>query len=235
MAMLQRNQLVWLSGSAWSAVRAAAWDAQAAEILRHWEAADLPLVVARQRAEVLDDRVCLGLPAPSRWGRRRLALDVRADEVCRTGSFPALAEVFSRWQGAAPQAATPLCAALAQPAPALPLQVYGSFGWQALTGLDYVHAASDLDVLIGVSSLPEAVQAARVLAHWDTPWRVDGELMLPAGHGIAWRELLQASQGAVAHVLVKHRKCASLMAWDGLHAALGLAELPVHQGTAVLA
>lgn len=206
MAMLQRNQLVWLSAAGWATVRAADWDAQATEILTHWEGADLPLVVARQRTEVPDDRVCLGLPAPAQWGRRRLAVDVRANDVGRAGPFPTFAEALG----------------MAQQQPALPIRVYGSFGWQALTGLEYVHPQSDLDVLAEARNLQDAVQIAGTLMAWNAPWRVDGELMLPGGHAVAWRELLQASQGTVAHVLVKHRKFAALMALDGLQTALGL-------------
>lgn len=212
MATPHRNQLVWLSAVGWHAIRAADWDAQAAEILRHWESADLPLVVARQRAEVADNHLCLGLPAPTAWGRRRLSLDVHAGDVCRTARFPTLSQVIPEdaWMNRT-----------SLPALARPLHVYGSFGWQAITGLDYVHAASDLDVLVHADNLEVALQAATSLSHWDAPWRVDGEVVLPDGHAVAWRELLQASQGTVAHVLVKHRKFAALMTLDGLQDALG--------------
>lgn len=213
---LQRNQLVWLKSQAWRSVLALAWDAGALEVLSHWAVADLPLVVARQRADVSCDRLCLGLSAPTRWKRRRLALDVRSDAVHRVGSFPALAEVLNglgpAWQAA--------------PLSGLPVQVYGSFAWQAMTGMDYVHPASDLDVLVPVPNLHDAVQVASALLDWNAPLRVDGELVFAGGHALAWRELLHAHQGKVAQVLVKHRRFAALMTLDGLQSLLDLPLAP---------
>lgn len=198
-------------------MRSAAWDAQAVAILKHWEDTDLPLVVARQRTEVPHDRVCLGLPAPAQWDRRRLAADVRVQDIARAGYFPACSAIPD----------------MAQPQPALSVRVYGSFGWQALTGLDYVHSQSDIDVLAEAVTLQDAVHKANSLMAWNVTRRVDGEIVLPGGHAVAWRELLQASQGAAAHVLVKHRKFAALMTLDGLQTALGLVVAPAQSAPAV--
>ena len=199
MEALQRNQLVWLQSQAWQKILVAPWDAQALDLLNHWSAADLPLVITRQRAGVPPDRVCLGLPAPTRWARRRLALDVEAGAIEKTGLFPALGQVLPAMAGPVPTA-----------------RVYGSYGWQFLTGLDYVHPASDLDVLQNVACVQEALQCARAWRDWSAPCRLDGELVFPGGHAVAWRELLQAHAGAVRKVLVKHRTYAGLMTLQDL-------------------
>ncbi|HVR50906.1 MAG TPA: malonate decarboxylase holo-[acyl-carrier-protein] synthase, partial [Pseudorhodoferax sp.] len=72
MTNLHRHQLAWLTPAGWQRVRAGAWDAQAQDCLAHWARQRLPLVVTRQRPRP-GDTVGLGLPAPNRWQRRRIA------------------------------------------------------------------------------------------------------------------------------------------------------------------
>jgi phosphoribosyl-dephospho-CoA transferase len=196
MELLQRNQLVWLHPRAWQNILASDWDAQALEVLRHWAAASLPLVVARQRGGLSSERISVGLPAPTRWARRRLALDVGSSDISKIGFFPLLSGVVPN-----------LPAALS----GLQVRVYGSCGWQAITGMDYVHIASDMDVLVNARTLEEAINVSTAIISWSAPCRVDGEVVFPSGHAVAWRELLQAQAGAVGQVLVKHRQSAALM------------------------
>jgi phosphoribosyl-dephospho-CoA transferase len=214
MDLLQRNQLVWLQTGAWQRILAAPWDAQAFSILQHWSQADLPLVVARQRPDIAQGRICVGLPAPARWARRRLALDVDGTDVCKIGLFPLLAGVM------------PIASSLPAVLKRSPVRVYGSFAWQSMTGMDYVHTASDLDVLLEAKSMPHAIELATALKAWDAPCRVDGELVFPSGHAFALRELLQAHEGAVSKVLVKHRQSTGLM---DLHQLASLAPVRLEQ------
>jgi phosphoribosyl-dephospho-CoA transferase len=125
-----------------------------------------------------------------------LALDVASDDVSKIGFFPLLSGVL-------PNLPTALSG--------LQVRVYGSYGWQAITGLDYVHAASDMDVLVNAPTLAEAFKISTAINNWSAPCRVDGEVVFPSGHAVAWRELLQAQAGAVGQVLVKHRQSAALM------------------------
>lgn len=205
----QRHDLVWLTPSAWHRLCEAPWDEQASQILTHWCARDLPVVVARQREGAADRQLCLGLPAPLRWGRRRLALEVVEADIARAGAFPLLSDVV-------PQTAVK------------DARVYGSYGWQALTGLDYVHADSDLDVLAAAEDLPQAQLIAERLHAWSAPHRVDGEVVMPGGHAVAWRELWLAMQAVPVagtapaagspQVLVKHRISTGLMTLEALNA-----------------
>ena len=201
MTALRRQQLIRLSGAGWARVLDAPWDAIARSCLGLWAARGLPLVVTRQPPEP-DDRVATGLPAPARYRRRRLALPVEPRDVLFFDEFPAAAAATRLLPRGAAAPWRTLLATLAA-ADCAP-RVYGGFGWQALTRLAYVHADSDLDLLLPVSSGAHADAVAQRLAcaAWDGP-RLDGELLFPDGGAIAWREWHAHRQGRVAQVLVK--------------------------------
>ncbi|NVO08026.1 MAG: malonate decarboxylase holo-[acyl-carrier-protein] synthase [Rhodoferax sp.] len=214
MSVLQRHQLVWLGAEGWQSVLARAWDAQAHSLLAHWQANQLPLVVCRQRGPETAHTISLGLPAPLQWQRRKLALDVALQDIASVGSFPLLEQI-----ALAPADAAQVQLLLAQTqALHVPLRVYGSYGWQQLTGLPCVRASSDLDLLIPVPNLESAGSMARALQGLRLACRVDGELVFPGGWAIAWREFLQLMDGTVDRVLVKERGGVQLM---------GMAELQV--------
>lgn len=215
-----RNQWVAISNAAWQNLAATAPDAQARDIVAHWQARCLPLVVCTQPPGLGPGKLAVGLPAPQRWSRRRLALQVALDQVLQQGEFPPLATVL---RDEASQALAHALAALGAGA-----QVYGSHGWQALTGETYVHAASDIDLQIQVPGFAVACRALPLLQQARLPGRLDGEFVFPQGQAIAWREfahLLHAGRPAV-QVLVKSLGAPRLMpaAWVrqlGLEAAAG--------------
>jgi len=201
MHALQRNQLVWLTGDGWQQVLGRDWDTQAHTILQHWHANQLPLVACSQRVHHTPATISLGLPAPTQWGRRKLALEVLPQEVGGTGLFPALEQLALRHfpePGVSPFLAH-------MQALQVPVQVYGSFGWQHLTGLDYVRPSSDLDVRAQVPDHATASAVARGLHALHLPLRVDGELAFPDGSAVAWREYLQWLDGKTERVLLKTR------------------------------
>lgn len=198
---LLRNQLVSIDERAWAQIENRAWDAEAQEILAHWRINRLPLVVCRQRTETLSDRLCVGLPAPQQWSKRRLALTVRVDHLTACAAFPTLVQVAqaNHWGPAALDLSEALSNMGTQ------AHVYGSHGWQSLTGLTYLHAASDLDLSLGVTSLEMALKVTQLLASTRLHARIDGEIVFPQGPAIAWRELQQLLQGQTSQVLVKDR------------------------------
>jgi phosphoribosyl-dephospho-CoA transferase len=201
MTALRRQQLIRLSGDGWARVLDAPWDATARNCLGLWAARGLPVVVTRQPPSP-DGRVAAGLPAPARYRRRRLALAVEPRDVMFFDEFPsagAATRLLPRGV-AAPWHA--LLASLAA-ADCVP-RVYGGFGWQAVTRMAYVHAESDLDLLLPVTSAAHADAVAQALARaaWDGP-RLDGELLFPDGGAVAWREWHAHRQGRAARVLVK--------------------------------
>jgi phosphoribosyl-dephospho-CoA transferase len=200
---LQRHQLVRLTPEGWAGVQSGDREPLAQAALAHWAAHDLPLVVTRQRVDD-GEQIALGLPAPTCWGRLRLALSVPAVALRDPHGFPE------------PTAITPLLAppvhaawtTLAERLAALGVapQVYGSHGWQAITGLAYLRDSSDLDLWLPVRDAAQADAAAALLddAGWRGP-RLDGEIGLPDGAAVAWREWRLWRAGRADAVLVKHR------------------------------
>jgi phosphoribosyl-dephospho-CoA transferase len=209
-AALRRQQLVRLSGEGWARVLDAPWDATARQCLALWAARGLPLVVTRQPVD-LPDSLATGLPAPARFRRLRLAVAVAPRHVMFLDEFPA-AEAVARLLPRTEAAGWRTLVAQLAAADCLP-RVYGGYGWQAITRLAYVHAASDVDLLLPVVSHAQADVVARLLSGlaWDGP-RLDGELLFPDGAAVAWREWLAHRQGHSARVLVKRLHSVALEA-----------------------
>ena len=224
MTELQRNTLVWLTPQGWTAVHAQDWEAPVQDLLRYWQTCQFPWVVAHQRPGVTAGEVCLGLPAPQHWGRRRLGAQVALDGIARQGQFPLLDEVARSHLWGIPAASWLTRGA----GLGMDVRVYGSYGWQHMTGMPYVRAGSDLDLSVYVSDLTGAMRALEWLAQAgetsDTgraasqrlPLRVDGEIVFPRGPAVAWRELQAMRQGQVRQVLVKDRRQLRLLEWADL-------------------
>jgi phosphoribosyl-dephospho-CoA transferase len=201
MRVPHRNQLVWLTDAAWHQVRARAWDDQAQSLLSHWHTAQFPLVVCRQRVPQSPQSISLGLPAPLQWDRRKIALDVLASDIARVGEFPVLSPGLLGPVGEAPlQNLLHHLDELQASA-----RVFGSYGWQQLTGLPCVRESSDLDLLLAVPDLDTAAEVVWLLQGLHLVCRVDGELLFANGQAVAWREFAQLIGGKVEQVLVKHR------------------------------
>ncbi|WP_077037918.1 malonate decarboxylase holo-[acyl-carrier-protein] synthase [Pelomonas sp. KK5] len=188
---LHRHQLLRLSDAGWRRQLARPWDDEARACLAHWARARLPVVVTVQTDA---PGIAAGIAAPLAWSRRRLVLRVEPDEVLFSDEFPPLAAFAARpaWRG--------LAASLA--AAGIRARVYGSHGWQQLTGLRYVHARSDLDLLLMVADEAEAGRAIELLRTFEGP-RLDGELAFPDGHAAAWREWRDWTEGRHRLLLLK--------------------------------
>jgi phosphoribosyl-dephospho-CoA transferase len=204
-AVPRRQQLIRLSGEGWTRLRDASWEPTARACLDLWAERGLPLVVTRQPPPG-EGVLAAGLPAPARFRRLRLPLGVSPRDVLFFDEFPPADAVTRLLPRAAFPAWRDLLAALAaiEVAP----RAYGSYGWQALTRLAYVHARSDLDLLLPVSSAAQADAVVDILscAGADPAWagpRLDGELLFPDGAATAWREWQAWRDGRVAQVLVK--------------------------------
>ena len=188
---LHRHQLAVLSDAGWQQLLARDWDDQARACLAHWAAARLPLVVTRQQPS---DLVSLGLPAPQRWGRRRIALAVPRTQIAWFDEFP---------EASALPRLRPLSSALKSRG--ITVRLYGSHGWRLLTGLpDHVREGSDLDLWLAVADEAQADEAVALLAAAPAHGtRLDGELVFPDGSAAAWREWQAWRAGATRQLLVK--------------------------------
>lgn len=219
MEALRRHRLVRLTREGWATVLARPWDKPARDCLAHWAANSLPLVVTRQSLVAgASDLIALGLPAPACWERRRIALHVAPSSLLCFEEFPELTEVLMLLPESARAAACDLHAGLR--ACGASARVYGSYGWEALSGLDHIRPGSDLDVCVQVEDAAHADDVAHRLgdATMEQP-RLDGELMFPDGSAIAWREWSDWRAARTRAVMVK--RLTGAMLWrDASLAAL---------------
>ena len=217
---LHRHQLAWLTPAGWSRVLRREWDAVVAGCLEHWAAHSLPLVVTRQSVCVAGaDTLAMGLPAPDRWERRRIALGIPRADVLYFDEFPRAGQVAPLLPDAARTQWRMLCAALA--ACGVVARVHGSYGWLYLTGLDHVRPSSDIDVWIDVRDVHQADAVARQMQGFECVHpRLDGELVFEGGIAVAWREWLRWRAGGAHALLVKRLEGSSLWRAPDLRDAL---------------
>jgi len=224
-ALLPRHTLVWPAPAARDALLAQAADENARLALDRWLDAAWPLVVRRPDlvASPSPARIDLGLPLPPRQGRRRLAFALPRHLVARAAPPPTL-----RWVSAAlpPAWKNPLDA-LDRETGALgaTLRVFGSAAWQALTGLDYLRAGSDVDLVFRPDSRAQVDAVLGAFDAWETRSgrRIDAEIVFAGERAVAWREWLGCATGADDRVLVKSLAGAALATRADLLARLSLA------------
>lgn len=145
-----------------------------------------PLVVTRQPA-IEGDAIALGYTlAP---GRKRIALTVpRSGIIHRARPLlldDAIGHAPEDWH-AGMQRVQEICDSAGAVA-----RVYGSLSTQAFTGENCLSRESDLDLLLECNEhtrFEELLQALESVRH---P-RLDGEILMPSGWAVAWRELLNA-------------------------------------------
>jgi phosphoribosyl-dephospho-CoA transferase len=185
---LRRHQLVRLYPAAWDSLLRARADLAGEPLLHDWATQSWPLV-ARRRSPLDGDGVLLGLPLPPSAGKRRIAVEVRADDVASVGPLPSVSEVL----GTAPVAWQPCLQELMDLSRAYGVRegVFGSLCWQWLTGLAYLGPHSDLDIAWTLPRPDRLEGFLSDLADIDAraPVRLDGELMHADGAGANWREL----------------------------------------------
>jgi malonate decarboxylase holo-[acyl-carrier-protein] synthase len=159
-------------------------DLAAEGLVAGWGASARPLVRRRPICSDPAGETPLGLPLPPSHGKRRIALTLpEADILCHNPP-PRLTDCR---YAAPPHWQATLDALLVLDGQA---RCFGSLAWQHVTGLPYLAANSDLDLLW---LLPPSAQLDRFLAalariEAQAPMRIDGEIIGPRG-AVQWREL----------------------------------------------
>jgi phosphoribosyl-dephospho-CoA transferase len=161
--------------------------------LDDWIASGNPLVVARQRESARAVR--LGAMLPLRLGRGKLGCEVAGPDLDRVVPAVAVESVLP----CVPCATAHALAGLAARANELGVAVgvYGSTAWEHLSREAYRREDSDVDLICDVSSRHalagwlDAMERASGNAHG----RIDGEIRLPDGNSVAWRELARFGRG----------------------------------------
>lgn len=202
----QRHDLLRIDLLHWQALAAMQGEDTRACGLREWGSRDWPVIVRRDDGGSSRDSVAVGVPLPPSCGKLRVALHVPRAAVAARLSPVLLADC----RRAAPRQWDTVLDQLEAlgDATAIAPGVCGSLLWQHLTGLAYLHDASDIDVLWQVTSLGQARAIAGALPEIEhrTGIRVDGEILSARGWGVHWREF--GTQAA--EMLVKTRSSAQL-------------------------
>lgn len=202
MNTFNRHDLVWLNIDA---VKHAEYSGpapmepiSALSLLHRWVLGNYPLIVARQ-ADVPPGLLRVGLAEPASWGKRRLSFLVNTGDVLQHQTGPCLADVLAKLPPAWQFGANMLQAYLNELN--MQAQVYGSTAIEAVTGLPCLTDNSDLDVLFKPASW-ESVEAlcARLkqLSQDHPAFKVDGEVLSPAGDAVQWLELCSESEQVLA-------------------------------------
>jgi phosphoribosyl-dephospho-CoA transferase len=196
-----RHDLLTVAPDAWAVALSRRPDLDGVAHLADWAARGWP-VIARRRLPGEDaDGVPAGLPLPPAQGKRRIGLTLaEARAVAPAAWHPTLDRLIGH--GAA-HGRVP--------------RVFGGLLWQALTGLAYLSPASDLD-LLWQGGVDRAFLDGVARIEAGAPMRLDGEVVLPDGFGVNWRELLAAGPGDT--VLAKGLERLELRPAEAVFAAL---------------
>ena len=173
---IARHDLVRVAPASWPAILARCPPLPDEPLLADWAERDRPLIARRTGR---DERryaglVPLGVSLPPASKTRRIALQVPAAAICSVSPPPLLAVLVSSaplaWRATIDQLLELDASARA----------YGSLVWQHATGLGYLSATSDLDLLwrIAAGSSCEALLAGIAAIERQAPMRIDGEVLV---------------------------------------------------------
>lgn len=187
--------MVTAAPEAWRAMLASRPDLAREPLVAGWADAGHPLVARRLAQDDPPGAIPLGLPLPPAQGKRRLALSLPPEAIANVAPPPLLRAAASAAPDAWRASLWELLTLDEQ------VRTFGSLAWTHLTGLPYLSAASDLDLLW---SLPDPGSVDRLLGGIEAiaaraPIRIDGEVIGAAG-AANWRELHTAGEVMVKHL-----------------------------------
>lgn len=179
-----------------------------------WARQSWPVIVRRRLAADASGDIPAALPLPPAYGKRRIAFGFPGD-----ADLHALPPVSLRDAAhAAPPEWQPAIAEIIQLGEAVGVvpRVFGSLLWQHATGLSYIAAGSDLDLLWSGAHDASMKTLAGELRRLDEHGavRIDGEIEMPDGAAFNWRELALRRSGDT--VLLKTMAGVELRAIDDL-------------------
>jgi phosphoribosyl-dephospho-CoA transferase len=179
----------------------------AQEALLAWTDMGRPLIVTRQPTDVPPNCCRLALCAPHGTAPRSIAVEVAVELIKRVAPPALLRDVIDAapaiWQKSLRGVER------AQAEVGLEARVFGSFGWQALTGLNYLHGKSDLDLIIELApeewptSLTSNGSLSDKFSLWHllldaAPFSLDCEVRLSRDAAFSLAELRSSSRYVLA-------------------------------------
>jgi phosphoribosyl-dephospho-CoA transferase len=201
--MLRRHDLLRADPAAWDAMLQRHPGIADLPLVANWARLDRPVIVRRRMVGDFADSVPAALPLPPCHGKRRLAFSFSSDAAI-TGLPPVLLCDAARTAPTEWQAVIGALLDLGDAVWIAP-RVFGALLWQHTTGLPYLSPQSDLDLIWSISDERTALSLVGRLLRLDaeSPVRLDGEMELPDGAGVNWRELAQNCADPGDELLVK--------------------------------
>jgi phosphoribosyl-dephospho-CoA transferase len=214
--MLRRHDLLRPEPAAWDAMLRCHKGLGDLPLVADWARLGRPVIVRRRMAGELPDIVPAALPLPPSHGKRRLAFTF-SSSAALTALPPVLLRDAAR---TAPAEWQSIIAALLDFGDTIEIapRVFGALLWEHATGLPYLSAQSDLDLLWSISDERTAHSLVERLHQLDADGsvRLDGELELPNGAAVNWRELARNLEDQNGNVLVKTMDGVEIRAKAGL-------------------
>jgi phosphoribosyl-dephospho-CoA transferase len=214
--MLRRHDLLRVEPAAWDAMLRRHPGLAGLPLVADWAQLRRPVMVRRRMVGDLAGGVPAALPLPPIHGKRRLAFNFASGTATATRPPVLLRDAVRT----APAGWQPVIAALLDLGETVGTtpRVFGALLWEHVTGLPYLTAQSDLDLLWSISDERKAVLLVERLLRLDAdgPVRLDGELVLPDGSGVNWRELAQSIANPGHEVLVKTMEGVEARTWVAL-------------------
>lgn len=195
----RRHDLLRIKPSVWARVSSRQPQVAALPEIVNWATLGRPLIVRRRTPKDEGGTIPTAISLPAGWSQRRVAVQVFPEEISERVQGATL-RAAHRATPVSWQATVAHLLDLANESGVEP-RIFGSLLWQQLTGLSYLSATSDLDLLWPIRG-PKCVTrlVSRLAAiEANSPMRLDGELLLPDGGGVNWRELYDGA----SKVLVK--------------------------------
>jgi phosphoribosyl-dephospho-CoA transferase len=185
---LRRHDWVYLPAD-WREKLVAPLPPEDSDAVTHWIEKSRPIVVARSLEGDAPGLLRLGLALP---GKRRIGLQLPASAVRLTRQAPFFLDAAPSAGAFWPEALAALSHMFERHAPRM--RVFGSFAWQFLAdelSYCYVTAQSDIDLLLEPESNEQLWAWLEHLGEFESRFaspRLDGEIVLPDGDFVAWRE-----------------------------------------------
>jgi phosphoribosyl-dephospho-CoA transferase len=186
--LYRRHDWVYLPDD-WRRSLAAPLAGEDEDALARWSEKGRPLVVARRQDGDAPDLLRLGLALP---GKRRVGVALPMEAVALRRRPPFFLDVVDNGAALWPEAMRELAGVISRVAPEM--RVFGSFAWQFFSAdpaMIYVTRNSDIDLLLTPAHGAQLAAWIALLQNFESRCpapRLDGEIALPGGDFVAWRE-----------------------------------------------
>jgi len=207
---LQRHDLLHVDTNAWREMLGHHPGLEDLPLVGEWASHGWPVIARRRMENEAADVVSAALPLPPCHGKRRVGFGFRS-KAGLTRVPPVLLRDAARSASLTWRPTLSALVAFGESIGMYP-RVFGSLLWEHVTELPYLTQNSDLDLLWSVTDARSATSLLAGLQRLDadSSFRLDGEMELPDGGGVNWRELSQAADLARDTVLVKTMNGAEL-------------------------